>query len=269
VVTFSPHPHEFFSKTPRSLLAPTPEKIRLMESLGIQQLVLLPFDAQLAQLTADEFIQHVLLDRLQVRRLSVGFNFHFGRQRQGSAADLQRVWGDRVNVVTEQTTIFAEGEPPVRISSSNIRTALSQGELDLANALLGRTYNLIGCVGRGQQLGRQLGFPTANLQVHPQKFVPRDGVYAVQVEGADTQPVLGVMNIGVRPTVNGDLSRTIEVHLLDWHGDLYDRELTVHLHKFLRPEKKFASLDQLKAQIEEDCRTALSLHGSTLAQSSV
>ncbi len=263
VVSFSPHPQEFFSQKSRSLLAPFDEKVALLKSLGVEQLVLLPFDAALAKLTAAEFIQKILIDSLQVELISVGFDFHFGRQRQGNITDLQNIWGDRLTVIPEQKMSFGDIEPPpVRISSSNIRSALAQGEIDLANSLLGRPYNLVGRVVQGKQLGRTIGFPTANLELPMQKCLPRDGVYAVQAiinnPDAATQTqsqILGVMNIGLRPTVDGD-RRSVEVHLFDWQGDLYDQELSVNLIRFIRPEKKFDSLDALKAQIQSDCQTA-------------
>lgn len=257
VVSFSPHPQEFFSQKSRSLLAPFDEKVALLESIGVEQLVLLPFDADLARLTAAEFIQKILIDSLQVELISVGFDFHFGWQRQGNINDLQAVWGDCLTVIPEQTMILdGTNHPPVRISSSNIRSALAQGEIELANSLLGRPYNLVGKVVQGKQLGRTIGFPTANLEVSNQKCLPRDGVYAVEVFVNYSKSIFGVMNIGMRPTINGN-QRTIEVHLLDWQDDLYDQQLSVDLIKFIRPEKKFDSLDVLKSQIQDDCNTAL------------
>ena len=264
VVSFSPHPKEFFSQQQRSLLAPFDEKVALLESLGVEQLVLLPFDADLARLTATEFIQKILIDYLQVELISVGFDFHFGRQRQGNINDLQNIWGDRLTVIPEQTMLLSSNDQsPVRISSSNIRTALAQGEIDLANSLLGRPYNLVGKVVKGRQLGRTIGFPTANLEVSTQKCLPRDGVYAVETI-INNQNIYGVMNIGLRPTVRGN-QRTIEVHLLNWQGDLYDQELSVNLIKFIRPEKKFDSLNALKSQIHADCQTALDFHLAPVA----
>ncbi len=262
VLTFNPHPQEFFTGTTRLLLTPIAEKIEQLQVLGVQQLVLLPFDRAIAALTPQEFIEQILIDRLQAREISVGFNFRFGCQRCGSVEDLKAMWGDRVNVVSEQLMHDAldrkDGDAQVRISSSAIRAALEQGDIDTAHTLLGRPYSLIGQVVAGQQMGRKLGFPTANLQLDPQKFLPRDGVYAVQVMNLPDKPIAAVMNIGVRPTVTGDRIRTVEVHLLNWSGDLYGQELCVHLVKFLRPEQKFDSLDALKQQIKTDCEIALS-----------
>ncbi len=272
VLTFNPHPQEFFTGTARLLLTPIAEKIEQLQALGVQQLVLLPFDRAIAALTPQEFMQQILIDRLQARKISVGFNFRFGCKRCGSVEDLKAIWGDRVSVVPEQlmhpvlesVLDSQDGDPQVRISSSAIRAALAQGDIDTAHTLLGRPYSLIGKVVAGQQMGRKLGFPTANLQLHPQKFLPRDGVYAVQVMNLADQPIGAVMNIGVRPTVTGDKQRTVEVHLLNWSGDLYGQELCVNLVKFLRPEQKFASLDALKQQIKTDCEVAAIVNSAKL-----
>ncbi len=263
VVTFSPHPQEFFTKTPRLLLTPIAEKIAYLEKLGIQQLVLLPFTADLARLTAIEFIEQILINQLQAEEISVGFNFRFGYQRQGSVKNLQQVWGDRLDITPEQLM-----PDQTRISSSAVRSALSVGEIAIANSLLGRPYVLTGQVVVGIQMGRTIGFPTANLEIHPQKFLPRDGVYAVKVTGSDLissldRPVNAVMNIGIRPTVAGNATipkRTIEVHIMNWQGELYGQELTVELVKFLRAEQKFSSLDLLKTQIKTDCELALAFN---------
>ncbi len=258
VVSFSPHPQEFFSNQPRQLLAPFAEKVALLDALGVEQLVLLPFNASLAKLTAAEFIQQILIKSMQVERISVGCDFRFGKQRQGSINDLHHIWGDRLTVIPEQTMNVDSSSPSVRISSSNIRAALAEGKIDLANTLLGRPYNFIGEVVYGKQLGRTIGFPTANLAIPEAKCLPRDGVYAVQVQINNAPPYIdGVMNIGMRPTVNGS-QRSLEVHLLAWQGELYGQSLNVELMQFIRPEKKFDSLDSLKSQIHQDCQSAKS-----------
>ncbi len=256
VVTFDPHPQEFFSKVPRPLLTPLPEKAIWLEKLGIRQLVLLSFTSELSQLSPKEFIEQILINQLQAQEVSVGFNFRFGYQRRGSVDNLAEVWGDRLDIISEQAMF--EG---VRISSSLIREALSVGNVALASCLLGRNYSLSGIVINGQKLGRTIGFPTANLQINPQKFLPRDGVYGVRV----TSPLIplsnqvnGVMNIGIRPTVaNLQPQRSVEVHILNWHGDLYGSEIGVEIIKFLRPEQKFDNLDHLRQQIQTDCEQAL------------
>lgn len=261
VVTFFPHPQEFFSGRPRLLLTPLQEKALHLKSMGVEQLVLLPFTQALANLAPEAFVEEILIRRLQARHISVGVDFRFGRHRAGTVEDLQAIasrYGVQVNIVPLKTS---EGE---RISSSAIRDALQTGNLRLANHLLGRSYTLTGWVTRGQQLGRTIGFPTANLKLPPEKFLPRDGVYSVYayLKSAETVTTVvpGVVNIGRRPTVDG-LTRTIEVHLFDWSGDLYDQTLSISLEDFLRPEQKFGSLDELRHQIQQDCQTAKAMLG--------
>lgn len=252
VVTFDPHPQEFFSGQQRTLLTPRAEKIERLEEMGVDQLVLLPFDRDLAQLEPEAFVAEILVRQLQAKRIGVGEDFRFGCQRAGTALDLQAI-AARYGIDTTIVPLYLlDGE---RTSSSQIRQALTSGDLETAHRLLGRPYRLTGTVVKGQQLGRTLGFPTANLQLPPEKFLPRWGVYSVWVEGVSCQSQPGVMNIGCRPTVCGDRP-TVEVYLLDWSGDLYGHTLTVRLDRFLRPEAKFDSLDALKAQIRQDCQTA-------------
>lgn len=255
VVTFYPHPQEFFTGECRLLLTPIQEKADYLESIGIQQLVLLPFDLALANLTPQEFVEQILVQRLQARRISVGQDFRFGRKRSGTTVDLQQIAAQHDIPVEVAALYLHQGQ---RISSSAIRQALSQGDMVYANELLGRAYTLLGEVVTGQQLGRTIGFPTANLKLPKDKFLPRTGVYSVWVKTPEwNQRQPGVMNIGNRPTVEGQ-QLTVEVHLLDWSGDLYGQTLTVSLEQFLRPEQKFASLDLLKAQINRDCEQARS-----------
>ena len=257
VVSFTPHPHVFFSGQPKPLLTPLPEKVQLLEALGVEQLVLLPFDQDLANLTPEAFVEQVLVEQLKAQKISVGFNFCFGRERAGTAEDLKAIAARfNIPVTIVKPALMAQD----RISSSAVREALKTGDVVRAKQLLGRAYSLIGTVIQGKQLGRTLGFPTANLNVSAEKFIPLRGVYQVQVESpAFIQSKLGVMNIGVRPTVNGTL-QTIEVHLLDWSGDLYGHTVTVHLDQFLRPEQKFESLETLKVQIQLDCDQARQLY---------
>lgn len=258
VISFNPHPQEFFSGKTKALLTPLQEKVTQLEHLGVEQLVLLPFNQALASLSPNAFVEEILVKHLQAKCLSVGEDFHFGKQRQGSVQDLQAIathYGIHLEIVG---LYHSEHDDPnqERISSSRIRTALASGDLQEANLLLGRRYSLRGEVILGRQLGRTLGFPTANLQVSPQKFLPCKGVYAVWVSGPSlVGQVAGVMNIGDRPTVDGQ-HLAIEVFLFDWSGDLYGQILTVELEAFLRPEQKFASLEALKAQIACDCDRA-------------
>jgi riboflavin kinase/FMN adenylyltransferase len=257
VVTFHPHPQEFFSGQPRSLLTPLEEKVSQLKSLGVDQLVLLPFNRELASLSPEQFVEEILVKGLQAKRISVGEDFCFGRKRAGTAQDLCTIAAHYgIDVAIAPLKLLNDH----RISSSAIRAALLEGDIQQANYLLGRPYSLVGEVIQGQQVGRKLGFPTANLKLPPEKFLPRSGVYAVRVNLCDrlegvmteTSPAIpGVMNLGYRPTVEGNCL-VAEVHLLNWSGDLYGKTLSVHFTQFLRPEQKFTSLDELKAQIQAD-----------------
>jgi riboflavin kinase / FMN adenylyltransferase len=256
VVSFSPHPVEFFSGNPIPTLTPGNEKVEQLNRMGVEQLVLLPFTNELASLTPEDFVEKILVQQLQTRFISVGEDFRFGRKRLGDAALLKSLAARHgIDVIL----VSLERIGYDRISSTAIRNALHSGDLSTAHRMLGRSYSLVGEVVQGQQLGRTLGFPTANLKLPPMKLVPRRGVYAVRVQGMNPAnpylSVLGVMNIGNRPTVNG-LTETIEVHLLDWTGDLYGQQLNVELLEFLRSEQKFGSLDDLKQQINQDCTIA-------------
>ncbi|KGF72572.1 riboflavin kinase [Neosynechococcus sphagnicola sy1] len=256
VVTFHPHPQEFFSGESRLLLTPFDQKVLQLQALGVEQLVQLPFDRELADLSPSAFVETILVNQLRATQISVGENFQFGCQRSGTSRDLQMIagrYGIEVMIVPIQTCEHAA------ISSSSIRQLLQEGAIAAANYLLGYDYCLVGTVVPGAQLGRTLGFPTANLQIPGIKFLPRQGVYAVRVTSSTLKPDLGtlsgVMNLGFRPTVDGH-QQVIEVHLLDWSGDLYGQTLVVSLEQFLRPEQKFSTLDDLQAQIQLDCRAA-------------
>lgn len=262
VVTFNPHPREFFSGKRCPLLTPVNEKVQQLRSLGVKQVVSLPFNRELAALSPQQFVEKILVQDLQAQQISVGHDFRFGYQRSGTAIDLQAIaatFGIPVTIVSPHTH---EGE---RISSTSIRKAIEQGELQRAKALLGSSYTLTGSVVRGEQMGQIIGLPTANLQLPKEKLLPRHGVYAVKVfiedqsesEWNSKMPLAykGVMNIGYCLTVNGERSH-IKVHLLDWSGSLYGKTLTIQLEKFLRPQQEFASLEALKAQIQADCTIA-------------
>jgi len=273
VVTFNPHPQEYFSGKSRQLLTPLVEKAQQLSSWGIEQLVLLPFNRELAALNPEDFVEQILVQQLQAKTISVGQDFRFGKQRSGTATDLQEIAARFGIPVAIAPNYNHEGE---RISSSAIRQALTEGNVKRAQMLLDRPYTLIGTVVKGQQLGRTIGFPTANIQLPENKFLPRLGVYAVRVsiEGERTVEEVGsqeseftscllplangVMNLGYRPTVNG-IGLTVEIHLFDWSGDLYGRAIAVQLEEFIRPEQKFASLDELKAQIAVDSAKAKTL----------
>jgi riboflavin kinase / FMN adenylyltransferase len=257
VVSFTPHPREFFTGGKLQLLTPICQKAELLSALGMEQLVLLPFDRDLASLTPQEFVKQIIVKQLQTTFISVGVDFRFGYQRQGTGADLKNIAaGYGIEVQLNSLCKYGDRhDQQVRVSSSLIRQALSKGDLKTANLMLDRPYSLWGTVVTGQQLGRTIGFPTANLQLPEEKFLPRFGVYAVDVLFEQTT-IKGVMNIGCRPTVAG-AAPTVEVHLLNWSGDLYGQTLKVDLLEFLRPEQKFDSIAALKQQISQDCQSVL------------
>ncbi len=253
VVSFNPHPREFFSGQHQPLLTPPTEKIEALEKLGISQLVLLPFTQSLAKLSPRDFVQTVLVQQLQAQIISVGVDFRFGYQRQGTVQDLMAIASP---LGIEVLTTDLKTDHQQRISSSLIRQALAEGNMAKAQEWLGRPYCLIGKVILGQQLGHQLGFPTANLELPEDKLLPRLGVYAVQVKMADQETLLsGVMNIGKRPTVAGQ-TIVAEVHLFNYQNNLYGQTLQVNLLAFIRPEQKFSQLEQLTQQITQDCQQA-------------
>jgi riboflavin kinase / FMN adenylyltransferase len=256
IVTFDPHPQQFFSGQPRQLLTTVTEKAKVLESLGIYQLVLLPFNDALVHLSPSDFVKKILHENLDTRQIVIGADFRFGYQRAGDAQMLKELAADY-----EITTHILELEfdHQQRIGSSRLRAALLAGDLPETNRLLGHSYSIAGLVVPGQQLGRTLGFPTANIDYPTIKFLPRLGVYCVRVDTEQELQLKAVMNIGKRPTVNGQ-STSVEIHILNWSGDLYGQQLTIYLDKFLRPEQKFAGLPELTQQIQTDCQAAMDFY---------
>ena len=257
VVSFWPHPREVLFGEARLRLDLPSEKLKLLQPLGIEQLVLVPFTRELSRLSAEEFVNTVLLDTLQAQRIAVGANFRFGNNRSGDADVLQRVAAAR-GVEVLVTEIVEDGNG--RMSSSRIRAALERGDLDTAKTLLERPYRFQGRVVRGRGLGRELGWPTANLQVDGRKFLPALGVYAAWawVDGSD-QPLAAVMNLGPQPTVDPTSPSAVEVHLLDRSMEMEGRQLMVEPVQRLRGQQRFSGLEELSAQIGRDADQARSL----------
>ena len=259
VVSFWPHPREVLHGEPRLRLDLPEEKLELLEPLGIQQLVLVPFNRQLAQLSAADFVEQVLLDCLKARKIAVGANFRFGRGREGDTNTL-RVLAEAAGVEVSVMPILEDAGG--RMSSSRIREALSKGDLQTASKLLGRPYRFRGTVVRGRGLGRDLGWPTANLQVDGRKFLPGLGVYAARAwiqrdgEGRESEALPAVMNLGPQPTVDPNSPSAVEVHLLDRQIELVGQELVVEPVERLRGQQRFSGLDELSAQIGQDAEAA-------------
>jgi len=253
VLTFEPHPREFFTPEqapPR--LTSLREKLALLRDEGIDHVYLYHFTRQASALEAGEFIETVLVKGLAVGHLIVGDDFRFGKGRRGDFALLVEYGARHGFTVESLPTINLDG---VRVSSSAVREALGACDLAGAARLLGRPYAIAGRVVHGDKVGRQLGFPTANIQLK-RKRVPLSGVFAVTVSGVAATPLPGVANIGVRPTLTAGLKPVLEVHLIDFDRDIYRAHVDVHfLHK-LRDEKKFESREALKAQIAADVNAA-------------
>lgn len=252
VVTFDPHPAKILrpDKAPR-LLTSTPHKLRIIHSLGVEHVLVVPFTAEFAATEPENFVR-ALAAACSLREVCVGHEWAFGKNRAGNLALLDRLGHELGFDEVGVPAVEADGEV---VSSTVIRAAIEQGDLAKAGRLLGRPYSILGTVKRGDQIGRQLGFPTANLAAHNEQFPP-NGVYAVEVEIAG-RTVRGAANIGVRPTIeHASGERLLEVHLLDFSGDLYDADLEVVFRRFLRAEKKFPSLDALREQIAADAREA-------------
>lgn len=252
VITFEPQANEFFApdKAP-ARLSRFREKVESLRSYSIQQLCVLRFDKKLAQMTADDFIQKLIVDGLNIKYLVVGDDFKFGKDRQGDFAMLQKAGVEYCFQVVNMHTFSIENS---RVSSTRIRQALKAGDLMQAEKLLGRPYRMSGRVAHGDKRGRTMGFPTANIHLHRRK-VPLNGVYAVQLFGVEGEPIKGVANVGIRPTVGADKA-LLEVHLFDFERDIYGEHVQVHfLHK-IRDEQKFVDLDALIKQIKLDSEQA-------------
>lgn len=249
VLTFFPHPRMVLQEgTEMKQLNTIDEKTALLEKLGVDHLVIHPFDKAFSRMTAEEFVKEVLVDTFRLKKIIIGYDHRFGRNRTADINDLI-AFGDTYGFEVAQ--ISAEELNDVSISSTKIRTALNEGNIELANNYLGYPYAITGKVVKGQQLGRTIGYPTANILVKEDyKLIPQNGVYVVQ-SVLNGQTVFGMMNIGNRPTVNGT-SQTIEVHFLDFDQDLYDQTIPVSILKRLRNEQKFPSLDALKTQLLSD-----------------
>lgn len=250
VLTFWPHPRTVVAEDSQGLqlLSTIEEKIELFSQLGIQHLAIIPFTRSFSELTSEAFIKQILVEKIGTKKLVIGYDHRFGRNREGSFEFLQKNCSEYGFGVEE---IPREDIEHTAISSSRIRKALVTGHIQEANELLGRAYSLSGTVVKGKQLGRTIGFPTANLYVHePSKLIPMNGVYVINAVYQE-QVFKGMLNIGVRPTVDGTV-RTIEAHLFDFDKEIYGEDLKLELLHYLRPEQKFDGLDQLIRQILVD-----------------
>jgi riboflavin kinase/FMN adenylyltransferase len=257
VVTFEPTPREYFEGAAApSRLTRLREKLAALQSYGVDRVVVLRFDDRMRGMGAAEFVDRLLVTGLGVHHVVVGHDFHFARRREGTIETLRAAGAIHRFSVEEVGQFLVDGE---RVSSSLVREALNRGDLDRATRLLGRPYRMAGRVRLGKRLGRQLGYPTANLALH-RKVVPLWGIFAVRASGAGLADHPAVASLGTRPTVDGT-DPLLEVHLFDWDGDLYGQYLDVDFVARLRDEQKFASLDALVAQMHRDAAAARAVLG--------
>lgn len=256
LVTFFPHPRMVLQKESNiKLLNTLDEKIEILQGLGLDYIIVHPFTKEFSRLSAIEFVRDILVNQLKAKKIIIGYDHRFGRNRNANINDLI-AFGNTLDFEVEE--ISAQEVDQVSVSSTKIRTALEESDIVTANSYLGYSFMLTGIVKKGKGLGRQLAFPTANIKIKESyKLIPKNGVYVVK-STIEEKTYHGMMNIGFNPTVEGK-EKSIEVHFFDLNQDLYDKKLKVELLHHLRDEHKFDSLEALKAQLLKDKQTALSL----------
>jgi riboflavin kinase/FMN adenylyltransferase len=251
VITFDPHPRELLHpEQPVQLLNTLEERIQLFEQQGIEHLVIVPFTRAFSQLSAEDYVEKFLVHYFHPAVIIIGYDHRFGHDRKGDIhllENLQHQYGYTLEEIPPQVV------EQVTISSTRIRQYLAQGKIELANALLGYPYSVTGTVVKGDQIGRTLGYPTANLQINDtRKLIPAQGVYAATVHIDDDRLCRkGMLNIGYRPTFQGKELR-IEVHIFDFSGDIYGHKMRIYLHAYLRPDQYFESKEALQRQMDQD-----------------
>lgn len=259
LLTFDPHPRMALHPGDHGLrlLSTVEERADLLRDAGIDHLIIHPFTKEFARTTSMDFIRGILVETIGTHRLVIGYDHHFGRNREGSFDHLKDC-GPIYSFEVEE--IPAQEVDDVKVSSTKVRRALEEGDVTTANEYLGAPYPITGTVVPGNRLGRELGFPTANMRVAEEhKLIPANGVYAVNVRVGEKN-FRGMLNIGHRPTVsNGMQQRTIEAHLFDFAEDLYDRTVIVTMQRRIRDEQRFKGIDELRAQLECDRDTILAL----------
>lgn len=252
VITFHPHPRLVLEPhCDIDLLNTLEERIEHLRRMGVEHLMVIEFTRQFAGISSSDFIENILVESIGTKRLVIGYDHHFGRNREGSFRHLKE---NAAAYGFEVEEIPAQDIDNIAISSTRIRAALKSGDVETANRYLGYNYSCKGTVVEGNKLGRTIGFPTANLDIiGERKLIPARGVYAVMVKvGDEPEGRPGMMNIGLRPTVSDSGNITAEVHLLDFEGDMYGATLSVEFVKSLRAERKFNSLEELKTQLAKD-----------------
>jgi riboflavin kinase/FMN adenylyltransferase len=260
ILTFFPHPRMILHPEDQDLklINTIPEKAALLEELGVDNLIITPFSRDFSNQTAEEYIKSILVEKIGTKKIVIGYDHRFGKDRRGSLADLQQlapVYGYDVIEIPEQDI------NDVAVSSTRIRKALLNDEVELANEFLGYPFFISGKVNRGDQIGRTIGYPTANILVEETyKLIPSDGIFAVKVY-LDGEEYKGMGYIGHRPTING-MTRNIEVNIFDFNQDIYTRPIKMELLHFIRGDIKFGSLDELTTQLDRDKTDAIRLLNS-------
>lgn len=251
LITFGRHPRLLFDEEAQPfLLSSPPVRMERLAATGVERCVVLDFNRTMAGLTAEEFMSEVLSKRLNVKLLVLGYDHRFGRPEAGVGTEEYISYGHRLGMEVVRAARYDEGE--MKVSSSQVRRALSAGDVERAGTLLGYRYSISGKVIHGAALGRRLGFPTANIELdEPLQLLPLNGVYEVEVEIGEKE-FAGVINIGTKPTVTESGRMSVEVFIMDFGGDLYGKQLTVSFVRRIRDERKFASIDGLKQQIDRD-----------------
>ncbi|MDY2586030.1 bifunctional riboflavin kinase/FAD synthetase [Winogradskyella aquimaris] len=254
VLTLFPHPRMVLQKDDDiKLLNTIDERIQLLKNYGIKDVIVKEFTQDFANLSSKDYVKQILVDELNAKQVVIGYDHHFGKNRSGNIEDLKN-FAKEFNFKVEE--ISAQEIKDVTISSTKIRNALNQGNIEVANSYLGYNYFFSGKVVKGKGIGKTLSFPTANIQIEETyKLVPCDGVYAVK-SIFNSLPIYGMMNIGTNPTVGGR-SRSIEVHFFDFNENLYDQTLSIEFLNFIRKEQKFENLDALKTQLQKDKNSTL------------
>jgi riboflavin kinase/FMN adenylyltransferase len=258
VLTFDPHPRKvlFPEQNDLKLITTTAEKLALLENYGIDIAVVYPFSKKFAQLDASVYIKDILVKSLKVKHLIIGYDHKFGKNREGNIISLKS-FSSQFNYEVEE--ISAQDIESINISSSKIRHAIEKGDIELANKFLGHTYFLSGTVIKAKQLGRTIGFPTANISIEDEdKLIPAIGVYWVEVE-LENERFYGMLNVGKNPTTDFDDHTKIEVNMFNFNKDIYGSTLKVHFLKRLRDEVKFKNIDELKTQLATDKETCMKL----------
>ncbi|WP_375323362.1 bifunctional riboflavin kinase/FAD synthetase [Flagellimonas sp. GZD32] len=256
VLTFFPHPRMVLQKdVDIKLLNTIEEKKQILETLGLDYLIIHPFTKDFSRLSATDFVRDLLVNGLKAKKIIIGYDHHFGRNRNANIQDLI-AFGNALDFEVEE--IPAQEIDDVSVSSTKIRNALLEGDVDTANNYLSYAYSLSGTIKKGKGLGKEFGFPTANLHVQESyKLIPKTGAYVVQ-STLDGQKYFGMMNIGYNPTVDGT-EKSIEVNFFDFEGDLYDKKLQVEILHRIRDEHKFNSIEELKEQLKKDKAFSLEL----------